>query len=83
MKVLDLGVQAQKFLRAFPPPEALLVPFLTPCSTVGLFDHVVVSGGGDHVLVIDMKQARELPDRGSVTPQLIGTDRVWDIIFAK
>ncbi len=33
--------------------------------------------------MIDVRQARNAPDRGPIPPQLIGTDRVWDIIVAE
>jgi hypothetical protein len=50
---------------------------------VGLFDHVVAAGRGDHLLVVDASQARELPDRGSIPPQLIGVDDLWDVILTQ
>ena len=53
MKVLDSGMQVQKLLRSFPPFKSVLLPFLTPCGRVGLFDHVVTSGRGDDLLVAD------------------------------
>ena len=33
--------------------------------------------------MVDVDEAQDLPKCGPVTPQLIGTDRVWDIIIAK
>ena len=48
-----------------------------------LFDHVVASGRRNHLLVVDIDEARNLPDRGSIAPELIGKDRVWDIIFTE
>ncbi len=83
VEVLNPGMQAQKFLCAFSPSEALLLPFLTPCSAVGLLNHVITARCGAHLLVVDLDQVRDLPDRRSITPQLIGADRVWDLIFAE
>ena len=83
VEVFNPSVQAQKFLGPFPPFESNLLPLLTPCGTVRLLNHVVTARCTDHLLVVDVDQPRELPDRGPVTPQLIGADRVWDIVFAK
>ena len=83
MKVFNSGVQAQEFLSAFPPPESLLLAFLTPCGTVRLLNHIVTSGSRDHLLMVDIDQARNLPNRGSIASELIGTDRVWDIVFSQ
>ena len=83
VKVLDPGMQAQEFLSAFAPPESLLISLLTPCRTVGLLDQVVTSGSRDHLLVVDLDEAGNLPDGGSIAPELIGTDRVWDIVFSQ
>ena len=82
MKFLDSGMQVQKLLRSFPPFKPLL-PFLTPCGRVGLFDHVVTSGRGDDLLAVDVDQAWDFPDRSAVTPQLIGMNDLWDIIFTQ
>jgi len=43
VQVLDPGVQAEKCLRPFLPLELLLLPFLTPCRTMRLFDDVVAA----------------------------------------
>ena len=83
VKVLDPGMQAQKFLSAFSSFEALLTSLLTPCGTVGLLDQVITAGCGDHLLVVDVDQARQFPDRSSVTPQLIGENDLWDIVFTQ
>ena len=48
-----------------------------------LFNQIVAARRKDHLLVIDVDQARDLPDRGDVTPQLIGVNDFWDIIFAQ
>jgi hypothetical protein len=50
---------------------------------VGLFGHVVAPGSGDHLLMIDLDEARELPNCGPVTPQLNCANRVWDIVFTQ
>ena len=83
VKVLDSGVQAQKFLSAFPSFESLLLSFLTPCGTVRLFDHVVAPGRGNHLLVVDVDQTGDLPDRGPVAPQLIGVNDLRDVVFTQ
>ena len=82
MKVLDLGMQFQKLLHSFPPFKPLL-PFLTPCGTVGLFDQVVTSGRGDDLLVVNFSQACDFSDRGPVTCELTRANPVWDIIFTQ
>ena len=33
--------------------------------------------------MVDIDAAQSLPDRGSIAPELIGTDRVWDIVFSQ
>jgi len=48
-----------------------------------LLKEVVTARCGDDLLVVDVDEARNLPDRGSIAPKLIGTDRVWDIIFSQ
>ena len=83
VKVLDPGVQAQKFLRSFPPPESKLLPFLTPCGTVGLLDQVVATRCGNYLLVVDVDQAWDLPDRSAVTRQVIGVNDLWNIVFTQ
>ena len=37
----------------------------------------------DHLLVVDVDQAGYLSDRSFVTPQLIGVNDLWDIVFTK
>ena len=80
VEVFDPGTQAQKRSQSLPPLESLLLPFLTPCGTVKLFNHVVAACCVDHQLVVDIDQDLKLPDRGSA---LISTDRIWDTIFAE
>jgi len=75
-------MQAEKFLRAFPPLESLLLLLLTPCGTMRLLNYVVAMYCGDHLLVIDVDEARNLPDCKLVAPQLIGTDHVWNSVFS-
>jgi hypothetical protein len=50
---------------------------------VFLFDDVVAPGRGDHLLVVDVDQARDLSDRGPVAAELIGMDDLWDIVFSQ
>ena len=35
------------------------------------------------MLVVDLSQAWEVSDRGSITPELVGVNDVWDIIFSQ
>ena len=46
MEIPNPGVQAQRFLCAFPPPEPLLLSFLTPC---GADDATAPTWGGGRV----------------------------------
>ena len=77
------GVQAQKFLSAFSSFEALLTSLLTPCGTVGLLDQVITTRCGNHLLMVDIDQTWDLPDRSAVTPQLIGVNDLWNIVFTQ
>jgi len=83
MEVFETGMEAEEFLRAFLSLEPLLLSLLTPCGTVGLFNSVVAARRGNHLLVVDMRQSRDFPDRRPITPELIGTDDLWDGIFAQ
>ena len=83
MKVLDSGMQVQKLLRPFPPLESNLLSLLTSCRTIRLFDHVVTSGCGDDLLVVNFSQACDLSDRGPVACELVRANPVWDIIFTQ
>lgn len=66
VEVGDSGVQAQKFLSAFPPLKSLL---LSSCGLVSLLNWVVAACRGDYLLVIDAIQAWDFPDRRSVASQ--------------
>ncbi len=48
-----------------------------------LLNNVVTAGCGDHLLVVDICQARDLPNRGSVASELIGMNDLWDIIYTQ
>jgi len=50
---------------------------------VFLLNDVVAPDCGDHLLVVDVSQAGNLSDRGSVTPELIGMDDLWDVVFSE
>jgi len=50
---------------------------------VGLLDQIVPSGCRNHLVVINIDEAWDLPNRGSTAPELIGTDRVWDIVLTQ
>jgi len=81
VEVGDPGMQAQECLGAFPPLEPLLLSFLSPCGSVFLQGGVGTAGGGDHLLVVNVGRARDLPNRGPGAPELIGMDDLWDIGF--
>jgi len=83
MEVSDSGVEVQEFLSAFSPSESLLTSFLSPCRTVRLFDDVIAACRGDHLLVVDVDQARDFSDCGSIAAELIGMDGLWDIILTQ
>ena len=48
-----------------------------------LFGHVVTSGRGDDLLVVNFSQACDLSDRGPVACELVRVNPVWDIIFTQ
>ena len=81
VQVGDSGVQTQEFLSAFLPFKPLLLSFLSSCRSMFLQGNVVTARGGDHLLVVDIYQARDLPNRGSVATELIGMNDLWDIVF--
>lgn len=68
--IVDSGVQAENFLRTFSAPEFLLL-LLTSCRTVGLQGHAAACRE-DHLLMVNVSQARDLPDRGSIAEKVIG-----------
>ncbi len=82
VEIGDPGMQTQEFLRSFSLREALLTSLLTSCGAMFLLNNVVAAGCGDH-LVVDICQARDLPNRGSVASELIGMNDLWDIIFTQ
>jgi len=77
------GVQTQEFLRSSPPLESLLTSLLSSCGTMRLFDHVVTSCRGDHLLMVDMDQTWDLSNRGAVAAELISMNDLWNIIFTQ
>ena len=83
VEILDPGVQAEKRLRPFPPLESKLLSLLTSCGTMRLFDHVVTSGRGDDLLMVNFSQACDLSNRGPVACELVRANPVWDIIFTQ
>ena len=83
VKVGHSGVQIQELLSAFPSSEPLLGSLLSPCGSMFLLNDVVTARCRDHLLVIDASQAWDLPDRGSITSQLIGVDDLWDVILSQ
>ena len=48
-----------------------------------MFDAVAAPGRRDHLLVVDVDQARDLSDGGSVAADLIGVDDLRDIVFSQ
>ena len=48
-----------------------------------MFDHVVTSGRGDDLLVVNFSQTCDLSDRGPVAYELVRANLVWDIIFTQ
>jgi hypothetical protein len=48
-----------------------------------LLNNVVTAGHRDHLLVIYVDQARDLPDGCPVAAELIGMDDLWDIVFSQ
>ena len=46
-----------------------------------LFNQIVAARRKDHLLVVDVDQAWDLPHRSAVTPQLIGVDDLRNVIF--
>ena len=83
VEVGDPGVQTQELLSAFPLSEPLLNSLLSPCRSVFLLNNIVATCRGDHLLVVDVSQARDLPDRCSITPELVGVDDLRDIVFSQ
>jgi len=80
-EVRDLGVEARKFLSAFPLFEALLSSLLSPCGLVFLLNDVIAVRGGSHRLIVDIYQAWELPNDCSITLKLVGMDDLWGSVF--
>ena len=83
VEVGDPGVEAQECLSAFPSFEALLTSLLSPCGSVFLLNDVIAAGRRDHLLMVDIDQARDLPDRGSIAAELVGMNYLWDITFTQ
>ncbi len=61
VKVRDARVQPQEFLSTFPPPEPLLTSLLLSCEAMFLQGNIVAAGRRNHLLVIDVSQALDLP----------------------
>ncbi len=62
-KILDSGGQTENCRSLSPLLEALFLAFLTPCPSVSLFDHVVATHCGDHLLVVDGDHDSGVPGR--------------------
>jgi len=48
-----------------------------------LFDDVMTACRGDHLLVVEVTQARDCSNRSAVTRELVGMDELWDIVFTQ
>ena len=48
-----------------------------------MLNDVIAACRLDHLPVVNVDQAGELSNRGSVTPELIGMDDLWDIVFSQ
>jgi hypothetical protein len=83
LKVGDPGVEIQELLGPIEVPETELTTLLLSCGTVGLLNQVVVAGRRDDLLMVDLLKRWKFSDGGSVTGQLVGADRLWDVIFAE
>ena len=83
VEVGDPGMQTQEFLSAFGSSESLLTSLLSSCGSVFLFNDIVTAGRRDDPLVINLCQARDLPDRSSVTPELVSMNDLWNIVFSQ
>ena len=83
MKIGYSGVQLKKSLRPPDLTKTKLLSLLTSCGTVRLFDQVVAACRGNHLLVVDIDEALDLPDRRAIAPQLIRVDYLWDVIFTQ
>jgi len=81
VEVGDPRVEAQKFLSALPSSEPLLASLLSPRGSVFLLNDIVAAGCGNHLLVVDVSQAWDLPDSGSVAAKLVGMNDLWSSVF--
>ncbi len=54
---------------------------LLPYGACPLLNQVVTAGLGNHRLMVDVSQARDLPNRSSVALELIGMNDLWNVIF--
>ena len=48
-----------------------------------MLKNIVAPGRGDNILVVDVSQTRDLPDRDSLTPWPIGVNDFWDVILTQ
>jgi len=83
VEVGDPGMQTQEFLSTFPSPEPFLGSLLSSCGSVFLLDDVVALGRGDDLLVVDVRQTRDLPDGRPVAAELIRVNDLWDVVFTQ
>ena len=48
-----------------------------------LFNEVVATGCGDHLDVLRAAEHGKLAQSGTVTPELVGMDGLWDVVLAQ
>jgi len=83
VEVSDPGMEAQEGLGAFPSSEPLLTALLSSCGSMFLLNNVIAARRGDHLLVVNVSQARDLSDGCSVAPELVGMNDLWDSVFSQ
>ena len=81
MEIRDPGVQTQELLSASTSSEPLLTSLLSPCRSMFLLNQIIAAHRGDHLPVVDVNEARDLSNHGTVASQLIRVDHLWDVIF--
>ncbi|GGM18330.1 hypothetical protein GCM10010841_28040 [Deinococcus aerophilus] len=82
VKVRDSGVIRKQFLSSPSSLEAQPASLLLLCGLVRLLDEVVTASGRDDLDVLHVVERGKCPDGGTVTPQLIGVDDLWDAVLA-
>ena len=81
MKIGYSGVQIENSSRPPDLTETKLLLLLTSCGAMGLLNEGVAAGRPHHLVVVNMFERRKLTNRCSITRELVGAYRVWDIVF--